>query len=111
MSITEEFDKYYEYGRAMWNNRTLIKHEERQTEYAIEDGDYDRTCKHMSKFIKLIEQDKQFKKCAENQEDIIIKFIRKFVKKDITDEEIKKCIESKNKLLMYLLEIIEDIIK
>lgn len=111
MSIAREFDKYYEYGRLMWNNRSLIKQEENQTEYAIDDGDYDRTCEHMSKFIKLVEQDKQFKKDAENQEEIIIKNIKKIVKKPITDEEIKRCIRSKNKLLIYLLEIIEDLKK
>lgn len=85
-----------------------ISRELNQTEYAIQDGDYDRTCEHMRKFIKLIEQNKQLVKDAENQKEIIINFIRKFVKKTITDEEIKKCIETKNKLLIYLLEIIED---
>jgi len=111
MSISKELDKYYECGRLIWNNRSLIKQEENQTEYAIENGDYDMTCEHMSKFIKLVEKDKQFKKDAEIQEEIIINFIRKFVKKPITDEEIKRCIESKNKLLIYLLEIIEDLKK
>ena len=107
MSIAKEFDKYYEYGRLLWNNRSLIKQEENQTEYAIEDGDYDKTCEHMKEFIKLIERNKQFEKEKENQEEVIIKFIKKIVKKPIPDEEIKSCIQSENKLLIYLLESIE----
>lgn len=107
MSIKKEMDQYYEYGRLLWNNRSLIKKEENETQWAIDEGDYDKTCEHMNKFIKLIEQDKKFRTDKTEQEEKLIRIIKNYIGDEMTDGEIAECIQRDNKLVICLLRQLE----